>query len=145
MMLLRDADTTIGADLALTTPAEELIGRYADRWSIEVTLRENRQDLGTGQAENRVLPAVERTVPFGLFTYTIIWLWYALHGHRPEDVTDRRSAAPWYTSKSEPSFTDALAKLRRTIIAHRNKPDFPAQPTLTEIRAVTNAWAAACA
>jgi hypothetical protein len=40
---------------------------------------------------------------------TITILWYALHGHHPDDVADRREAAPWYQSKTNPSFTDMLA------------------------------------
>ena len=150
LILVREADSTTGYDLALITtdrhtPAGVLVGRFADRWSIEVTLRESRQELGVGQARNRVRRAVTRTVPFGLYTYTIVWLWYARSGHHPADVAEHRARAPWYTTKREPSFADALGKLRRVIIAHRNSPEFPARPAPAEIRAVLNAWAAASA
>jgi hypothetical protein len=33
------------------------------------------------------------------------------------NIAARRAAAPWSTTKTEPSFEDMLAKLRRTIIA----------------------------
>jgi hypothetical protein len=150
LILVREADTTTGYDLALITtdrltPAGMLVGRFADRWSIEVTHREARQELGVGQARNRTPAAVARTVPFGLYTYTLVWLWYARHGHRAGDVAEHRARAPWYTSKRQPSFADALGKLRRVIIAHRNSPKFPAQPAPAEIRAVLNAWAEASA
>jgi hypothetical protein len=48
--------------------------------------------MGVGQARNRVQAAVERTVPFGMLTMSLVYLWYALHGHHPDDVTDRRTA-----------------------------------------------------
>lgn len=36
-----------------------------------------------------------------------------------DDVLTRRLAEPWYDSKTEPSFEDMIAKLRRTLIATR--------------------------
>lgn len=71
------------------------MSRYAWRWSIEVTFAEARQHLGAGQPRNRVQLAVERTTPFALYCYTIVVLWYTLHGHHPADAADRRQAAPW--------------------------------------------------
>jgi hypothetical protein len=88
VMLLRDDTTDTGYDLALVTtdltsgPAG-LITRYARRWSIEVTFAEARNLLGAGQAHNRTRAAVERTVPFGLYCYTITVAWYALHVRVP--------------------------------------------------------------
>ncbi|MEY9932459.1 hypothetical protein ABH926_007110, partial [Catenulispora sp. GP43] len=117
--------------------------RYAWRWSIEITFEETREHLGAGQARNRVRQAVERTTPFTLYCYTIVVLWYALHGHTPADVADRRMRQPWYTSKTEPAFADMAAKLRRVIIAARFSPIRAAQPTATEIREVQHAWAQA--
>lgn len=120
-----------------------LITRYAWRWSIEVTFAEARDLLGVGQARNRTRAAVERTVPFGLYCYTITVAWYALHGHHPSDAADRRERAPWYTTKTDPSVSDMAAKLRRTIIAARFLPTRSGRPTDQEIRAVQQAWAAA--
>jgi hypothetical protein len=148
MILLRDDDTATGDDLALattdlTTPAPALITRYAWRWSIEVTFAEARGLLGAGHARNRIQAAVERTVPFGLYSYTITVVWYALHGHHPSDAADRRERAPWYTTKTDPSVSDMTAKLRRTIITARFPPTRPGQPTEQEIRAAQHAWASA--
>jgi hypothetical protein len=115
VILLRDDTTDTGYDLALVTtdltssPAE-LITRYAMRWSIEVTFAEARHLLGTGQAHNRTRAAVERTVPFGLYSYTITVAWYALHGHQPGDVAEHRQRAAWYTTKTDPSLSDMVAQ-----------------------------------
>ena len=148
VVLLRDDDTDTGYDLALVTtdpdtPAAALITRYAWRWCIEVTFAEAREELGVGQARNRTENAVDRTVPFGLYCYTIVVIWYTLHGHHPVDAADRRTAAPWYTTKTEPAFADMAAKLRRVIIAARFSPNEPVRPTDAEIRAVQHAWAQA--
>jgi hypothetical protein len=148
VILLRDDATDTGYDLALVTtdlqsPAADLITRYAWRWSIEVTFAEARGLLGVGQARNRTENAVRRTVPFGLNCYTITVLWYTLHGHHPNDAADRRERAPWYTTKTEPAFSDMLAKLRRVIIATRFLPITAGRPTDAEIRAVHQAWASA--
>ncbi|MER5917173.1 transposase [Streptomyces sp. NPDC001982] len=148
VILIRDDGTDTGYDLALVTtdPATEapaLITRYAWRWSIEITFAEARALLGVGQARSRTENAVRRTVPFGLYCYSITVVWYALHGHHPNDAADRREQAPWYTTKTDPAFVDMLAKLRRVIIAARFLPAAAGQPTDAEIRTVQQAWAQA--
>jgi hypothetical protein len=129
----------------LTTGPADLISRYAMRWAIEVTFFDCRQTLGVGQARNRTPAAVQRTWPFGMYVYSLVITWYALHGHQPAIVAQRRLAAPWYQSKTDPSFADMLTTLRRTIIAARFMPVRPAQPTPAEIRQVQQAWALAAA
>ena len=59
-------------------------------------------------------------------------------GQRPEPGFSRRT-----TTKTQPSFEDMTAKLRRAIIAHtfRNPRTHQAQPE--EIQAVLTAWAIA--
>ena len=154
VILLRDTNhkssSTTGYDIALITTdlhatPEQIIARYAARWSIEVTFFEVKNILGVGQARNRVPKAVQRTVPFGLFCYSILTVWYALHGYDQTDVTQRRATAPWYVSKTEPSTLDMLTKLRRQIIATRFMPTTPRPATTQEILEVQQAWALAAA
>jgi hypothetical protein len=119
-----DQDSAKFYDLALftvdTTPtAAGVVQRYAVRWSIEPSNATSKQQTGVGQARNRVPRAVERTVPFGMLVQTLVIVWYALHGYHPDDVLTRRLAEPWYDSKTEPSFEDMIAKLRRTLITAR--------------------------
>ncbi len=147
-ILLRDDGTDTGYDLALVTTdltaaAAGLISRYAWRWSIEVTFGEARDLLGVGQDRNRTQRAVERTVPYGLYCYSITVLWYTLHGHHPNDDADRCDRQPWYVTKSEPAFSDMAAKLRRVIIAARFSPNDQVAPTDADIRTVQQAWAQA--
>ena len=127
----------------LVSAPHHIVTRYAGRWSIEVTFGDARQILGVGQARNRVRPAVERTVPFGLFCYSITVLWYATAGHHPADAKEHRARARWYTTKAEPSFDDMIVKLRRVIIAHRFRHPGTDLPEPEDIRAVQLAWATA--
>jgi hypothetical protein len=96
----------------LSTPAEELVTRYAWRWAIEVAFFHARQVLGVGQARNRTRQAVQRTVPFGLLCLSLVTVWYATAGHAPADVAERRSRSRCYLPKTEPSLEDMTIKLR---------------------------------
>lgn len=150
VVLVRETATTIDYDIAmvttdLTATPQQIIARYAARWSIEVTFFEAKNILGVGQARNRVRHAVERTVPFGLFCHSLLILWYALHGHAASDVTSRRASAPWYRTKTEPSTLDMLTALRRQVIAARFLPSSTRPATTQEILEVQQAWAMAAA
>ena len=127
----------------LESSAEDLVARYAARWGIEQAFADARQIMGVGEARNRTRRAVERTVPFGLICFSVVTVWYALHGHAPDDVTSHRTRARWYTTKTEPSYDDMTIKLRRVIIAARFRGPCPEQATPQETRAVLAAWAAA--
>jgi len=135
--------TLITTDLA--TPAPRLIERYAGRWSIEQAFHDIRHVLGGGEARNRARAAVERTVPFTMLIHTLIVIWYTRHGHDPADITARRTAQPWYTTKNEPSFEDMLTKLRRVLITAQISRTRSTPPTPQETRAVLTAWKAAAA
>jgi hypothetical protein len=84
-------------------------------------------------------------VPFGFYCLDLVIIWYAIAGHAPEVVAERRRRAPWYGSKTNPSVTDMLATLRRVLIAAEFLPQHPDQPTYEEIAAVRLAWAQAAA
>ena len=125
------------------TPTIAVIERYAGRWSIEVAFHEAKNTTGVGEARNRTADAVERTVPFGFLVQSIVIVWYHLAGHHPSVVTDRRGRAPWYLTKTRPSYLDMIAKLRRVLIAAQYLSDLPHNPTPHEIRTVHRAWARA--
>jgi len=122
------------------TTAEQVIERYASRWSIEIAIEDAKQVFGAGQARNRTAAAVERTVPFQIACQAAAVTWYATVGHDPADLHERRASAPWYTSKAEPATADMAAKLRRVIIAARFKASRPDQPTPQEISILRLAW-----
>ena len=129
----------------MATPAGQLITRYAGRWAIEVAIEDAKNITGAGEARNRLPRAVQRTVPFALFTQSIVVIWYHLAGHSPAIARDRRDRAPWYATKTCPAYIDMITKLRRVLIAAQFHPGVPRQPTPEEIRAIHLAWAQAAA
>ena len=148
VILVQDSSKPSGYQLALITTdphasAAEIVERYADRWPIEVAFEEAKELCGVGHARNRTRKAVERTVPFQFLVMTIAILWYAASGHHPDVVAEHRARAPWYTTKTTPSFADMQAKLRRVIIAAQYHPGQGRTPTPQEITQVQQAWAAA--
>jgi hypothetical protein len=145
VVFLREPGTRRGYDLVLittdlTSDPATIVARYAARWAIEVMIKDAKQLFGAGQTHTRTAAAVQHAVPFALLCQTITVLWYATAGHHPDDLTDRRADAPWYVSKSQPSTLDMIIKLRRVLIAARNRPAQPDQPTPEEIHAVLLAW-----
>jgi hypothetical protein len=129
----------------MTAPAGELVTRYASRRAIEVAFSDARAITGAGEARNRTPRAVERTVPFALFTQSLVITWYQQAGHRASGVRSRRAAAPWYTSRARPSCLDMITWLRRILIAAQFRPEAPREPTPEEIRAIQMARAQAAA
>jgi hypothetical protein len=118
LILVRDLDRH-RRDLALITTdlvmsAEDLVARYCARWSIEQTIKDGKDLLGVGDAQNRLKLAVESTVPFMLLTLTILVCWYARFGDAESDLTKRRDLARWYRGKKTTiSVTDMLIAFRR--------------------------------
>lgn len=148
VILVQDTTRPSGYQIALITTDLEtipagIIERYADRWPIEVCFEEGKELFGVGDARNRTQQAVERTVPFQFLTMTLTILWYHDHGHHPDVVAEHRARAPWYLTKTSPSFADMLAKLRRVIIAAQYHPGTGQTPTTAQITDVQQAWAAA--
>ena len=88
--------------------------------------RRNKKIPGPQPHEVRGAKAVTRTVPFILTIYALVALWYFGNGSARDDVDRARKRAPWYREKTEPSFGDMLAALRRHLWAERNfsEPSF---------------------
>ncbi|MEX0972191.1 MAG: hypothetical protein WDZ46_02905 [Solirubrobacterales bacterium] len=139
-VIVRESCDTEGYRIALITtdlkaPVGEIVARYADRWSIEVAFQDAKQTVGVGEAGNRVGPAVERTVPFGLLCQSLVVAWYALHADPAADVDRRRRLAPWYFQKRDPSMLDVLATVRRELIRAEFRQAAGRAPSLRQITA----------
>lgn len=148
VILLRDRHTTHGYSIALFTTdlhtsPEQIINRYAARWSIEVAFADAKQITGIGQARNRTHTAVERTVPIGLITQSLTIIWYAQHG--TGDITNRRTDAPWYHHKTQPAYQDMITELRHAMITAKYRTDSPEHPTPQQIHNILIAWEQAAA
>lgn len=122
--------------------AQAILERYARRWSLEVTFRNVKQDLGLEdprngwwrrkhgsrrrpkkagpeQRGNRGRRATERTAPLIFIAHGLVIAWYLRHGNPPSDTKRARRARPWDRQKTEPAFGDMLRALRRTLWRRR--------------------------
>jgi hypothetical protein len=122
VVLVRDLHTTKPYDIALVTTdttaatAAAIVERYADRWSIEQAIKDGKDLLGAGDAQNRLQAAVERTLPFAMLTLTILTLWYHHTGDANHDLAARLAQAPWYRHKRHIAVTDMIIAFRRARI-----------------------------
>jgi len=121
VVLVRDRDEAKAYTLALattdlTTTGEQIVARYASRWSIEQSIKDGKQLLGAGDAQNRLPAAVERTTPLGLANLTILVLWYEHAGQPAADLNSRRRTAPWYRHKRHVSIEDMIIAFQRARI-----------------------------
>ncbi len=100
-------------DLSLS--AEQILRLYLLRWNVEVTFEELRAHLGFATQRQWSTPAIARTTPClaGLFSLIVLCA-HALHPHH---LPTRRAA--WYP-KAEATFADALAAVRRHLLASIN-------------------------
>jgi len=128
-------------DPEMTT--EDIARTFSLRWTQEEMHRNVKQHMGLedpqngwwrrskGRRRNKKIPgpqphkergakAVSRTVPFVLTVYALVVIWYFSYGCSQEDVKRARRRAPWYREKTEPSFGDMIAALRRHLWAERN-------------------------
>jgi hypothetical protein len=147
MLVTRDPNGRLDDRAYFSTDEELTVQKIAQafslRWTQEEMHRNVKQHLGLedpqngwwrrpkGQRRDKSIPgpqphkergekAVKRTVPFMLTTYAGVVLWYISNGRAQEDVERTRKRAPWYRKKTEPSFGDMLAALRRQLWAERN-------------------------
>ena len=115
LVISRDPQGKEKDDFFFTTdvtmlPAE-VIGCYADRWSIEDTFKNTKQFLGGQHPQTFKGKGPERAAGLSLWLYSMVWLWYL------KQKANRRYfiVYPWNPLKSTPSFADAIACLRREL------------------------------
>ena len=145
LVVARDPDGAEPDDFFLTTDlaatGAEVASRYAGRWSIEVTFRDVKQNLGGENPQSWKRKGPERAAALSLWLHGVIWCWY-LDAH-PAGAT--WTTRPWYRHKATPSFLDALAALRRLLWSERiigSSSPAPHDPTITEALLNTLAYAA---
>src|SRR5674536_361239 len=119
LVIVRDPDGIEPDDFFLSTdPAAigpEIASRYAGRWSIEVTFRDTKQDLGGENPQSWKRQGPERAACLALWLHGLTWCWYL--GQHPRG--DTWIPRPWYPREASPSFLDALAALRRLLWSQR--------------------------
>lgn len=92
----------------------EILSSFVRRWQIEVTFEEVRAHLGVETQRQWSELAIARTTPCLLGLFSLVALW-AEHLHHDGALQVRQAA--WYP-KPVPTFSDALAAVRREIWRH---------------------------
>ena len=100
----------------LTMSPPRVLEFFVLRWSIEVTFEEVRRHLGVETQRQWAPLAIARTTPLLLALFSLVCL--MVHRLREDWPSLPRSTA-WYL-KSQATFSDLLALVRRTIWADAN-------------------------
>jgi len=129
-VLVRDVEGELRPQAFLCTDLDadplDILRWFVRRWSIEVTFAEVRRHLGVETQRQWSDPAIARTTPALLGLFSLITLWAQ---HLCGETSPPPGSATWY-SKTLPTFSDALALVRRELWADH---DFRTSATAAEI------------
>ena len=133
-VLLRDPHGRFDPQALLCTDQDrmplQIVGWFVQRWQVEVTFREVRDHLGVETQRQRSDKAIARTTPCLLGLFSIVALLAARLEHR---ARLRVSAAAWYR-KRRPTFSDALAAVRREVWSEQGLLTSRRSPEPTKVR-----------
>jgi hypothetical protein len=111
----------------LEAKPEAILQRFVFRWRVETTFQEVRTHLGVETQRQWSDLAILRTTPALLGLFSLITVWASgLAEARGGNL--RSHAAAWY-QKKEPTFTDAIAAVRRVLWS---PPNFSISRTMTD-------------
>jgi hypothetical protein len=132
-VLIRDPQEQFKAQALLSTTldhtAEQIVTWFVRRWTMEVTFEEARAHLGMETQRQWNDRAIARTTPALLSLYSIITL--TAHLLMEKGASCVRSTA-WYT-KSDPTFSDAIALVRRHLWDHIHFSTSPQETDMIQI------------
>jgi len=95
-----------------------ILGWFVSRWRVETTFKEVRAHLGVETQRQWSDLAILRTTPALLGLFSLITVW-ASDLARDNARSLRPNAADWY-EKNEPTFSDAIAAVRRALWTPHN-------------------------
>jgi len=140
LVLVRDTSATGYGPALVTTDTEAgptaVIKRYAARRTVEAAIEDAKQAFGCGQARNRVVRAVERTVPLHLACQAI-----ATGLARRRRPRRRQSAATGNRLGTDPQLVRHLHRLDSMTEHLRGlQPHLPATPKSPSTLSAESAW-----
>jgi hypothetical protein len=118
----------------LNADPKQIISWFVRRWQMEATFQEVRQRLGFETQRHWSEMAIHRTAPALLGLFSVVTLF--AHQHMAKSIDTVRQTA-WYR-KSNPTFSDALALVRRRLWAQ--EATFCGSPEETETVKVPRAF-----
>jgi hypothetical protein len=102
----------------VTVSPEQIVAWFVQRWQVESTFQEVRTHLGVETQRQWSDKAILRTTPALLGLFSLVAL--MAHPHMPQEPMTQETIrqAAWYT-KEQPTFSDALALVRRRLWQER--------------------------
>jgi len=137
-VLIRDPDDTFPPQALLCTDLDaspvQIVSWFVLRWRLETTFHEVRDHLGVETGRGWSEKTIRRTTPalLGLFSFVTL----VAHAHWTRGTPLVKGAA-WY-HKQEPTFSDAIAVVRRSLWAHQV---FQTSPRAGDPRQIPRAFA----
>jgi hypothetical protein len=114
-VLIRDPENRFAPQALLCTDPSrdpvQIVGWFVQRWQVEVTFQEARTHLGLETQRQWSDKAIARTTPCLLALFSIVTL---MASRLPARERRQVARAAWY-HKPQPTFSDALAAVRRAI------------------------------
>jgi hypothetical protein len=132
-VLVRDPQGEFATQALLCTDLdarpEKIVGWFVLRWQIETTFQEARRHLGVETQRQWSELAIRRTTPalLGLFSLVTVFA----HQRMVQSMEAVRRAA-WYR-KTHPTFSDALALVRKELWAHATFRRSPADTDTVKV------------
>lgn len=135
-VLIRDPLGKFATQALLCTDQEadpvQVLLWFARRWQMEVTFHEVRAHLGIETQRQWSPRAIARTTPVLLGLFSLVTL--LAHDHYAQDspAPGPIRVAAWYT-KATPTFSDALALVRRYLWTRTTFPASPCDPDVEKV------------
>ena len=133
-VLIRDPEGEFEPQALLCTDLnvapEQILTWFISRWRLEVTFEESRAHLGIETQRQWNHKAIARTTPMLFALFSLVTL--LAHQWMPQEVSPVRQAA-WYV-KDQPTFSDAIALVRRKLWPHAFSSMSPQQADNDEFR-----------
>lgn len=104
-----------------TVSEEEIVQRAVDRWGVEESIQEAKQQMGFENTRGWCTRTVHRQAPLAMVLVTLIKAWYARAALRDPRLLPR--GTPWLPDKQRPTFLDMLSALRGVLWQHRISPN----------------------
>ena len=100
-----------------TVPDAQIVQRYYDRWGVEECILQAKQQLGFESTRGWCSKTVNRQAPLAMVLVTLVKVWYSQCAVKEPSLLPETT--PWNPHKTQPSFLDMLAALRRVLWQHR--------------------------
>jgi hypothetical protein len=110
----------------------DILGRVADRFTLEIAFRDVKEIVGAGQQQVRFIGANVGAFHLCLWTFTLTeaWAWH----RAASDLTAHRSASPWDVESRRPSHADKRRAWRGELLGREIQAVLRSRPSETQIQ-----------